>query len=238
MIGRKTSFEAVLESFDLDTPAQWPLKGRSLPYGRLQNCMETSSPGHPESASQEDQQTDFLRQLRQEVHLIDRCLVEEAQRILKAYDRTAKPKFGTLRSLICPRIEAQQRARLAEDISWCQQYAAINRIGLQRLVEQHDRSHDSSAGAAFYKECSRPETNVGVFLKTPLLHKVRELQKVLLGPAGDKDQAVLGVLTQHSHSAASPRARVSIPSSPFKAAPQAADLRGGRHSRSGAIPAL
>ncbi len=36
---------------------------------------------------------------------------------------------------------------------------------------------------------------MGVFLKTPLLHKVRELQKVLLGPAGDKDQAVLGVLT-------------------------------------------
>ena len=37
-----------------------------------------------------------------------RCLVEEAQRILKAYDRTAKPKFGALRSLICPGIEAQQ----------------------------------------------------------------------------------------------------------------------------------
>ena len=72
MIGRKTSFEAVIESFDLDTPAQWPLKGRSLPYGRLQNCMETSSTGPPENASQENQQTDFLMQLRQEVHLIDR----------------------------------------------------------------------------------------------------------------------------------------------------------------------
>ncbi len=48
-------------------------------------------------------------------------------------------------------MHALQRARLAEDISWCQQYAAINRIGLQRLVEQHDRSHDSSAGAAFYE---------------------------------------------------------------------------------------
>ncbi len=72
MIGRKTSFEAVIESFDLDTPAQWPLKGRSLPYGRLQYCMETSSTGHSDSVSQEDQQTDFLMQLRQEVHLIDR----------------------------------------------------------------------------------------------------------------------------------------------------------------------
>ena len=37
-----------------------------------------------------------------------RCLVDEAQRILKAYERTVKPKFGTLRSLICPRVEAQQ----------------------------------------------------------------------------------------------------------------------------------
>ena len=46
-----------------------------------------------------------------------------------------------------------QRAKLANDISWCQQYAAINRIGLQRLVEQHDRCHDSSAGADFLKVC-------------------------------------------------------------------------------------
>ena len=36
---------------------------------------------------------------------------------------------------------------------------------------------------------------MGIFLKTPLLHKVRELQVLLLGPGGDKDQAVLGVLT-------------------------------------------
>ena len=40
--------------------------------------------------------------------------MEEAHRILKAYDRTAKPKFGTLRSLICPRVEAQQ---VCNDIS-------------------------------------------------------------------------------------------------------------------------
>ena len=195
-----------------------------------------------------------------------------------------------------------QRARLATDISWCQQYAAINRIGLQRLVEQHDRCHDSSAGAAFLEvlcaearlcisakpcplghfppcghvssggdkavmqhihvriseaythsmchvrmshglydrlgavfaahrmellyrmgsckqrqgeshqgcglnathatsflqECSRPGSNVGIFIKTPLLHKVQELQRTLVGPDGDKDQGVLGVLTSRS----------------------------------------
>ena len=72
MIGRKTSFEAVIESFDLDTPTHWPLKGRSLPYGRLQNCMETSPTDCRESASQQQQQTDFLSQLRKEVHHIDR----------------------------------------------------------------------------------------------------------------------------------------------------------------------
>lgn len=36
---------------------------------------------------------------------------------------------------------------------------------------------------------------MGVFLKTPLLHQVRELQKLLVGPGGSKDQGVLGVLT-------------------------------------------
>ena len=74
MIGRKTSFEAVIESFDLDTPAQWPLRGRSLPYGRLQNCMETSSNGRSEGGSQLEKQTDFLLRLREEVHLIDRYI--------------------------------------------------------------------------------------------------------------------------------------------------------------------
>lgn len=74
MIGRKTSFEAVIESFDLDTPAQWPLRGRSLPYGRLQSCMETSSTGASESGSQLEKQRDFLSQLREEVYLIDRYI--------------------------------------------------------------------------------------------------------------------------------------------------------------------
>ena len=73
MIGRKTSFEAVIESFDLDTPAHWPLKGRSLPYGRLQSCMEINPTRQMDSGSQQEQQADFVSQLRKEVHLIDRC---------------------------------------------------------------------------------------------------------------------------------------------------------------------
>jgi hypothetical protein len=40
MLLRKTSFEALLDSFDADAPAHWPLKGKSLPYGRLQWEME------------------------------------------------------------------------------------------------------------------------------------------------------------------------------------------------------
>ena len=134
-----------------------------------------------------------------------RYVVSEAQRILREFERSAKPRFGALRSLICPGMETQQvmkltppmlccnlgnrlwlcqaasrseapnleehlvtvlcqwrvqclrcrymlqRAKLANDTSWCQQYAAINRIGLQRLVEQYDRCHDSCAGADFLK---------------------------------------------------------------------------------------
>ena len=132
-----------------------------------------------------------------------RYVVSEAQRILREFERSAKPRFGALRSLICPGMETQQvlkltpamlccnfvrwycgcvrlqagqslpilesirgcqwrvqwlrwrhvlqRAKLVNDISWCQQYAAINRIGLQRLVEQYDRCHDSCAGADFLK---------------------------------------------------------------------------------------
>ena len=72
MIGRKTSFDAVIESFDSDAPAQWLLKGRSLPYGRLQSCMEASTTGRSERNPQHEQATDFLSALRQEVHLIDR----------------------------------------------------------------------------------------------------------------------------------------------------------------------
>jgi len=72
MIGRKTSFDAVIESFDSDAPAHWLLKGRSLPYGRLQSCMEASTTGRLEKSPQHEQATDFLSRLRQEVHLIDR----------------------------------------------------------------------------------------------------------------------------------------------------------------------
>lgn len=69
MIGRKTSFEAVIESFDSDTPAHWPLKGRSLPYNKLQGCIGAST---FVASQQQPQQTDFLSELRSEVHLIDR----------------------------------------------------------------------------------------------------------------------------------------------------------------------
>lgn len=40
-----------------------------------------------------------------------RLFVDEAQRILKAYERSTKPKFGAFRSLICPGMEAQQVRR-------------------------------------------------------------------------------------------------------------------------------
>ncbi len=45
------------------------------------------------------------------------------------------------------------------------------------------------------QECQRPGESVGTFLKTPLLHKVQELQRSLVGATVDKDQGVLGVLT-------------------------------------------
>ncbi len=45
------------------------------------------------------------------------------------------------------------------------------------------------------QECLRPGSSVGIFLKTPLLHKVAELQRSLMGLQGDKNQIVLGVLT-------------------------------------------
>ncbi len=37
-----------------------------------------------------------------------RLFIDEAQRILKAYEKSTKPKFGALRSLLCPGMEAQQ----------------------------------------------------------------------------------------------------------------------------------
>ncbi len=45
----------------------------------------------------------------------------------------------------------RQRARLAEEVQWAQQYAAMNRIALQRLLEQHDRGCAGRAGARFLK---------------------------------------------------------------------------------------
>lgn len=53
-----------------------------------------------------------------------------------------------------------QRARLAAEVHWCQQYAAINRIALQRLTEQYDRCRCSSAGARFLQARSLPPSYI------------------------------------------------------------------------------
>jgi hypothetical protein len=49
-----------------------------------------------------------------------------------------------------------QRAKLALEVHWCQQYAAINRIALQRLMEQYDRCSNGNAGARFLQARSFP----------------------------------------------------------------------------------
>lgn len=43
----------------------------------------------------------------------------------------------------------EQREKIANEVHWCQQYAAINHIALQRLVEHYDRCAESKAGAKF-----------------------------------------------------------------------------------------
>lgn len=78
MLSRKTSFEALLESFDADAPAHWPLKGKSLPYGRLQCEMEqclgsyiyNDEPCMSESAAQPDA-LQFFISLTAEVRRVD-----------------------------------------------------------------------------------------------------------------------------------------------------------------------
>lgn len=47
-----------------------------------------------------------------------------------------------------------QRARLAREVQWCQQYAAMNRIGLQRLAEQYDRCCPRGDGGRFLQALS------------------------------------------------------------------------------------
>ncbi len=75
MIGRRTSFEAVLDGFDSDAPPQWRLKGCSLPYGRLQGCIEANTADLPEQRAIHPEQTDFFSNLRKEVQLIDRYML-------------------------------------------------------------------------------------------------------------------------------------------------------------------
>ena len=74
MIGRRTSFEAVLDGFDSDAPPQWRLKGCSLPYGRLQSCIEATTTDPSEQRALYTEQKGFFAELRNEVQLIDRCM--------------------------------------------------------------------------------------------------------------------------------------------------------------------
>jgi hypothetical protein len=46
-----------------------------------------------------------------------------------------------------------QRARLVQEVQWCEQFAAMNRIGLQRLLEQYDRCCPAGGGARFLQVC-------------------------------------------------------------------------------------
>ena len=74
MIGRRTSFEAVLDGFDSDAPPQWRLKGCSLPYGRLQSCIEATPTNLSGQRAPGAEPTEFFSELRKEVQLIDRCI--------------------------------------------------------------------------------------------------------------------------------------------------------------------
>jgi hypothetical protein len=58
---------------------------------------------------------------------------------------------GRQRLTGCGAFVAHQRDKTASEVHWCQQYAAINHIALQRLVEQYDRGSCSNAGARFLK---------------------------------------------------------------------------------------
>ena len=83
MLQRKTSFEALLDSFDADAPMHWSLKGKSLPYGRLQwemehalgctiyddDCIVSSSSG---AAVRQPGVLQFFDSLTAEVRRVDR----------------------------------------------------------------------------------------------------------------------------------------------------------------------
>ena len=75
MLLRRTSFEAVLEGFDSDAPEKWPLKGKSLPYGKLQcameDCAETAAHNKKDPASKGCQP--FFNSLIEEIERVDGC---------------------------------------------------------------------------------------------------------------------------------------------------------------------
>ena len=81
MLLKRTSFEAVIEGFEADAPAKWPLKGKSLPYVKLQMAMEDccaqaaaqSRDGAAKPGSDPSVTDPFFRSLAEEVKQVDRC---------------------------------------------------------------------------------------------------------------------------------------------------------------------
>ena len=101
MIGRRTSFEAVLDGFDSDAPPQWRLKGCSLPYGRLQGFIEATTAELPKQQAVHSGQTDFFSELRREVLLIDRCMHPGSiYQILSALCSKCRARQGLLRGAL------------------------------------------------------------------------------------------------------------------------------------------
>jgi hypothetical protein len=78
MIQRKTSFEALIESFDADAPPGWPLKGKSLRYGKLQcaieDCCNKDGNMQAQVGSEQAQRSRFFDALAEEVRRVDRCV--------------------------------------------------------------------------------------------------------------------------------------------------------------------
>ena len=77
MLLKRTSFEAVIEGFEADAPAKWPLKGKSLPYVKLQWAMEdcyaqATAQGKDGTAPAKPDPPPFFRSLTEEIRLVDR----------------------------------------------------------------------------------------------------------------------------------------------------------------------
>ncbi|CAL8463852.1 g3386 [Coccomyxa elongata] len=177
----------------------------------------------------------FFKSLIEEIGRVDGHLERTALRILNLNGWTSRLRLGALR-VMCRSAEERARAKLAEEIHWCQQYAAINRIALQRLMEQYDRCSNSNAGARFLQECWSPESSLGTFLKTPLLDELHSLKLLLVGECATKE-LTHGLL-------ASPRpsrqeAALSRSSVPARLASKTWDtcsLPAGAHAKSGPLP--